>query len=268
MKKITSRILHAIVYLPLIAALSSCDRDSSDSAPKDFSATNLFANPSTNIALAVPPRPLPGYPTQPQTTPAVTLNSEDQALDGALKLSQEGNQEAALQKVAEVLNANPKSFNGYLIRGQIYSKMNKWVEAKADFQSALDLHVSNPSAQFNLCELHFAQKQYDEARGEFEALKKDPDLGDLAAYKVFLCDLFAGHDEDAKKELDAFNAKGSNASYYFSNAAWDLYHDKPDDAHAWLRSAQTIYYPYKFERYASSLVDLGYLPGPSSVKTP
>ena len=72
------------------------------------------------------------------------------------------------------------------------------------------------------------QEQYDAARAGFAALEKDPivktqpDMGDFAAYKVFLCDLFGGHQAQAKKELDVFNDIMGNPSYYFCNAAWDL----------------------------------------------
>jgi hypothetical protein len=44
----------------------------------------------------------------------------------------------------------------------------------------------------------------------FVALEKDPDMGDFASYKVFLCDLFGGHEDAASKELDAFNEAGKS----------------------------------------------------------
>jgi tetratricopeptide (TPR) repeat protein len=265
MDKSIFRTLLNIVYLPLTVILCSCNSNSSSSGGKDFTATNLFANPSTNTPPAVLPQT--GYPTQHSTSPTGTIDPDNRLLAEADKLDHEGNRDAALEKVAEVLKAYPRSVNGYLARGKIYSQMKKWAEAKEAFQAILEINADCPPAQFNLCELQFMQKQYDDARVGFEALEEDPDLGDLAAYKVFLCGLFAGHEDKAKKELDAFNANGSNPSYYFSNAAWDLYHKEPDDARVWLSRAQRIYYPYKLELYASSLIDLGYLPL-SNVKNP
>ena len=95
------------------------------------------------------------------------------------------------------------------------------------------------------------------------ALESDPDMGDLASYKIFLCDLFGGHEDVAKKELDAFNATGSKPSYYYSNAAWSLFHKNTEDARSWLVSALRIYPAQKNEFYQSSLKDLGYLPLPA-----
>jgi tetratricopeptide (TPR) repeat protein len=198
----------------------------------------------------------------------VAASPDDQLLTEAEKLCDGGNLAEALDKVAEVLKADPKNVNGYLICGQIYSQMKKWPEAKEAFQAILAFNANSAPAQFNLSELQFMQKQYDAARPGFQALEKNSDLGDFASYKVFLCDLMGGHEDQARKDLDAFNANGSDASYYFSNAAWDLYHNEPRDALVWLREAQQIFYPIKLQRYASSLRDLGYLPLPVSLKSP
>jgi hypothetical protein len=101
-------------------------------------------------------------------------------------------------------------------------------------------------------------------------LTNDPDMGDFAQYKVFLCDLFGGHEEQAKKELDVFDAAMGNPSYYFANAAWSLVHKNIEDARGWLVSASRIYPPQKNAYYAQSLRDLGYLPipAPGDVVTP
>jgi hypothetical protein len=107
------------------------------------------------------------------------------------------------------------------------------------------------------------QKQYDVARPGFVLLEKDPDMGDFASYKVFLCDLFGGHEAAARKELDVFNDVMGNPSYYFANAAWSLVHKNIEDARSWLVSASHIYPPQKNAYYAQSLRDLGYLPLPA-----
>ena len=113
-----------------------------------------------------------------------------------------------------------------------------------------------------MSEVAFLQKKYDEARPGFITMEQDPNLGDLATYKVFLCDLFGGHSETAAAELQAFDKIGSGASYYFAEAASSLYNKKPEDARGWLTSASNIYAPAKFKLYAASLFDLGYLPLP------
>ncbi len=172
-------------------------------------------------------------------------------------------QEGALADLTQAVQLKPDSAFAYLLRGSLYTQKKMFPEAEADFTSAYKLDPNNVVIKFNLSELKFMQKKYDEARTGFFPLQKDPDMGDFAIYKVFLCDLFGGHDALAKTELDAINNKGDDASYYFSNAAWDLYHKKTDDARGWLVSASHIYDMKKFSTYGESLRYLGYLPLPS-----
>ncbi len=175
-----------------------------------------------------------------------------------------GNPDGALEKVNTVIQQDPRSLAAYLLRGAIYSQKKMWDKAQGDYEAA---HLINPHSlvvQFNLAEVNFAQKKYDDAKPGFMSIESDEttDIGDLAKYKVFLCDLFGGHDDLAQKDLDVFNQVGSRASYYFANAAWDLYHHKTEDARSWLLSASHIYSAQKIGFYAASLSDTGYLPLP------
>jgi hypothetical protein len=195
------------------------------------------------------PTPVPGTSnssTAPDSEFAVKVNEEMKPLDVQL-----ADANAALQK-------DSSSVVGYLRRGNIYGKKKMWDASKKDYQSALAIDSKCTIAAFNLAELDFLQAKYDVARPEFAALEQDPDFGDLAKYKVFLCDMVGGHEDSAAKELDAFNQVGSNASYYFANVAWNLYHKKDDDARSWMISAVRIYSPGKVRLYATPLVDLGY----------
>jgi hypothetical protein len=206
--------------------------------------------------------------TQTKTAP---LTPEQQAkadanvqmLRDANDLLGKGDYDGALAKVTTELQADPHSLPGYVLRGAIYTQKRMWDKAQSDYETA---HLINPHSnivQFNLAEIDFTRKLYDAARPGFVALESDPsDIGDLAIYKVFLCDLFAGHEDVAAKELAAFNAVGSHASYYFANAAWDLFHHNVDDARGWLVSASDIYTPQKNGFYAASLRETGYLPLP------
>jgi tetratricopeptide (TPR) repeat protein len=171
--------------------------------------------------------------------------------------------DGALNDLNQALKLNPDSTGAYVLRASIYCQKKQWDLAENDFRSAARIAPTNSVLKFNLVEIKFMQKEYDVARPGFVALESDPDMGDFASYKVFLCDLFGGHEDAAKKELDAFNDAAENPSYYFSNAAWDLVHKNIDDARGWLVSASNIYPPRKNAYYAQSLRDLGYLPIPA-----
>jgi hypothetical protein len=199
-----------------------------------------------------------GAATGAPSDPAVPM------LKQAYELLKDKNIDGALQLTDEAVKNSPKSFAALTLRGMIYSQKKQWTSAEADFNSALVLDPTNVVVKFNLGEIKFVQKQYDAARVRFESLATDPVMGDFASYKVFLCDLFGGHEAEAKKELDVFNVAEEHPSYYFGNAAWDLYHKNTDDARGWLTSAGNIYIPSKNQFYAASLKDLGYLPLPAA----
>jgi len=175
-------------------------------------------------------------------------------------LEDEKKYDLALAKADEAVEADPKSIAPYVLRGHIYSDMEQWDKADADFQTILQLDPDNFPAKFNRCEVKLAKKDYDNARGGYLALEKNADWGDLAAYKVFVCDLFAGHQLDAKSELEAFNRAGSHPSYFYGNATWSFYHKQTEEGKGWIASASRIF-PAKIQRfYSATLIDNGYMP--------
>jgi Tetratricopeptide repeat len=197
--------------------------------------------------------PIPSSAGQIQPSPAVLLLLE------ASKLLGKNQFDAAMDKVNAALALEPQNVAAYNMRGNIYAAEKIWDKARKEYETAHQLDPKNGSVEFNLAEIQFMQKMFDAARPGFVGLQQNPETGDLASYKVFLCDLFGGHEDVAGKELDAFNQVGENASYYFANAAWSLYHQKSDDAKSWLTSASHIYPPAKIKIYSASLVELGYL---------
>ena len=213
--------------------------------------------PATNAPAAAPTIKVPDLtPQQVQDNEVAARGRE------ILQLMQKNDLDGALAKLNDAIKVYPKKPGFYSLRGAVYSRKSQWPEAAQDFQTGLQLEPDNVVVKFNLVEIKFMQKQYDVARSGFVSLQSDPDMGDLASYKVFLCDLLGGHEDVAKGELDAFNKAGSKPSYYFGNAAWDLFHKNTEDARSWLISASRIYTPQKNEYYASSLRDLKYLPLP------
>jgi len=205
-------------------------------------------------------------------SPASTQTQND-AYVGILREAhqavQQGKLDDAITKASAAIQLNPKGLEAYVLRGFIYSEKKIYDKSEQDFQMALQIAPDNSTVKFDLAETKFIQKQYSDARPGFATIltDKDDDFRDLAAYKIFLCDLYGGQANDASKELDAFNQAGSRPSYYFGNAAWDLFNHKTEDARGWLTSASNIYTPQKNSLYASSLVSLGYLPLPTPPPT-
>jgi Tfp pilus assembly protein PilF len=202
-------------------------------------------------------------PTGEMPSPPIVPDPAAKAFHDAQYFAAEGRLDEALQKLSPLIQSNPQMRDAWILRGNIYVGQKKWDLAEKDYQSALQLDDKNFTVKFNLAEIKLRQKDYDNARPGFAALESDPDFGDLATYKVFLCDLAGGHEDAAQKELAVFNAAGSNPSYYFGNLAWAVNHKDYATARSWLISAVHIYAPKKFLLYGSTLQELGYLPLPN-----
>jgi Tfp pilus assembly protein PilF len=194
--------------------------------------------------------------------PAAKVDPSTRMVAEAIGLANKNKFSEALDRLNKAIQLNPKNSGAYVLRASLYCQQKKWDLAEADFETAAKLAPHNVVLKFNIIEVKFMQKQYDAARPGYVALESDPDMGDFASYKVFLCDLAGGHMDAAKKDLDAFDKFGGNPSYYFSNAAWSIYHKNYADARSWLQSAIHIYDPRKNSYYAESLIYLGYLPLP------
>ena len=225
--------------------------------PTNVSSTNslLFASSQVNSSTATVTSTNSDASSGDKTPPTLT---------DAAKLYNQDKLDEALAMVNAVLQSNPKNSNAYILRGAINSAKQLWDQAEKDYQTALQMEPTNDGIRYDLADLRFKQKQFDDARRAFVSLPNNPDedIRDLIKYKIFLCDLLEGHDDIAAKELDAFNQAGINPSYYFGNAAWDLVHKKPEEARSWLVSATRIYPPRKHLLYLSMLKNMGYLPLP------
>ena len=188
------------------------------------------------------------HPSAPPNTPVPAPDSRESQID------------IDLAKINAAIRENPYDARAYAERGNIYASTKDWFMAAEDYQRSLQIDNTNDAVKYNLADMAFVQKKYASARNGFATVSPDSELADVAAYKLFLCDLYGGHQDVAAKELTRFNNIGSNASYYFANIAWSLYNKKPEEARSWIDSAARIYAPNKLNMYDRCLFDLGYLP--------
>jgi tetratricopeptide (TPR) repeat protein len=177
-------------------------------------------------------------------------------------LKNKGDIDGAIAKLSEAMQSDPANYKDYVLRGDLYAKKQRWSDAEQDFNTALKLDPGNGLAKLDLAEIQLMQKKYDTARVAFAALTGDPQFGDLAAYKIYLCDLFNQDQMAASKELAAFNKAGRKASYYYANGAHALYLGNTEEARNWIQAGVKIYPPEKTFAYLSTLKDFGYLPLP------
>ncbi len=230
------------------------------SAPVQAQQPALRITPPAPVATNAPSTNAPSGAKPKEPVPPVILSAA-LVKEGMIKMNV-GDADGALAKLNEAIRIFPSTNTAYVLRGSIYSQRKQWDLAEQDFKVAAQIDPTNVVLKLNVVEIKFLQKQYDAARAGYVALESNPEIGDLAKFKAFLCDLYGGHEALAAKELAAFNEAGTRASYYYANIAWDTYHKDIDGARDWLDSATGIFTPQKNAYYAQSLKDLGYLPLP------
>jgi hypothetical protein len=183
-------------------------------------------------------------------------------LQEGYQLLDNGELDNALRQVDAALQLDAHNASAYELRGAIYIQKKLWDRAEADYTTALAISPTTTAFKYKLAEIKFLQKAYDDARPRYAAIVNDENLGDLATFKVFICDLYGGHDVLAGKELAALNKVGTNPSYYYANALWSFTHHDPEGGKKWIASANDIYGSSKEELYLSSLKETNSLHAP------
>ena len=112
-----------------------------------------------------------------------------------------------------------------------------------------------------LADTEFSAKKYDAARAIYVSLQATADLGDLAVFSTYLCDLYGRHDGLAMKELARFRENDSPA-FYFAHGAERLYHHDVTGGRAMLDGAVQAFPRDLNGKYAQQLRNAGYLPLP------
>jgi hypothetical protein len=167
----------------------------------------------------------------------------------------DGDLDQAVRDASVAIQLDPHNASAYEMRGSIYVQEKLWDRAERDYTTAEKISP-DIAYRYKLAEIKFLQKSYDDARIRFAALQGDARLGDLATYKVFLCDLLCRHEALSAGELGAMGQGEKRPSYYYCNAAWNLYHNQRPEANKWFASAEQLFDRSTNELYVSSLIEI------------
>ena len=170
--------------------------------------------------------------------------------------------DAALTTLNEAIELNPKNQVSYFLRASIFASRNLWPAAEKDLLVAESITPDDVDIEMFLGDVFLMEKKYNDSRMRFASLTRDSNRGDLASYKVFVCDVLAGNNDVAAKELAAFDHLPSMPSSYYAHATSSLVNKKTEDGRRWLDSAAVLYGPAVTAPYAQCLRGLGYLPLP------
>jgi len=207
-------------------------------------------------------RPVADTATSPPPVPAPESPQVQELLREANDLESNGQMADALTKVDTALQIEPNNVSAYDLRAFLYAKKKLWDMAEQDYKTALKLLPSSAHFKFELAELKFIQHDYDAARPGFIALKNDPQLGDLATFKVFLCDLLSRRDKVASTELATMDKSGTSPAYYYSEATWYMIHGNQEQVKKWLSSGGQLFGSKVADLYMLSLQEADVLQAP------
>lgn len=119
---------------------------------------------------------------------------------------EEENDAKALELIKEVVKLNPSSYFPYNILGEIYTKQEKWEEAKEVLQKSISMQPSN-EAFHNVAVAHYNLGELEKASEFFLRVAGD---SDYIMYSYVKCLIDLGRAIEAKEKLDAFNRKSDD----------------------------------------------------------
>ncbi|HEX4139558.1 MAG TPA: hypothetical protein VHY09_04375 [Candidatus Methylacidiphilales bacterium] len=166
---------------------------------------------------------------QPPTAASLV---EQATTDGAI-----GKFDRAVTEATRALALDPRNTAALDLRGSVYMEKELWDLAERDY-TRLNKLSPDPAYQYKLAQIKFLQKQYDDARPLFATLKDDGRLGDLARYKIFICDVFGAHEAIAARDIALLDSTGQKPSYYYGRAIWLGAHGQNSAASHYLAQAE------------------------------
>lgn len=175
----------------------------------------------------------------------------------------------ALSKLSDLETACGETHYISNLRGAVYTRMRDFKKARVHFEKALELSkgldAESFHPKFNLAELDFVEKNFDNARTNFTKLLTDPgkpaaDSDTLIKFKLLVCDVMQKKEGDLDKQIAAFDQYDQNSpAYYYAQAAKSFGKDDKEGANEWLESARKIYPKDVNEVYDDSFVEMGWL---------
>jgi hypothetical protein len=175
----------------------------------------------------------------------------------------------ALEKLTTVEKITGDSHFVENLRGAVYTRMRDFKSAREHFQKAATLSAGGGAEafhpRFNLAEIDFVEKKWEDAIAAFSKLLADkgrPDQSSdaLMKFKVMICEYQLKRAEKAQAMAATFDQyDDASPAYYYAEAVRCFVEDKKDEATEWLESARRIYPAEVTEVFNDSLVEAGWL---------
>ncbi|MDP0489578.1 MAG: hypothetical protein Q7Q71_00840 [Verrucomicrobiota bacterium JB023] len=172
---------------------------------------------------------------------------------------------------SEIFKQDPALWN---LKGSCHVEFRSFKKAREAFQKALALQPNNTGIMFNIAEMDFVTKNWEEAEKQFEAFAKKVEddtrggeleagaleLHRLAQFKRLLALLKLGREEEAKAIADEYTEFDNTPMTYYSKAAIHYHNGEEEEANGWLRSALRVFGGLQpLSNWQDTLIEVGYV---------
>lgn len=163
--------------------------------------------------------------------------------------------EAIFSQSAELMN----------MRGSCYVEMRAFDKATTAFNEALKITPKNTSIQFNVGEVLFVTKQWQQAHDIFQEIMRDiPEnntaLSRLVEFKIMLCKVKLGQKYEATILAEKYDYQDDSPYHYYAQAAQAYERDDLLEAEVWMGRANRIFQdPNVIAPWQDTLVEFGYI---------
>jgi tetratricopeptide (TPR) repeat protein len=162
----------------------------------------------------------------------------------------------ALDKAEKMMPPSPLTLN---TRGAIFIEQRKFAEGAEYVKRALAIDPKFYPARFNLCEIPMMQKQYKEAREQYQKILDDLPKDELVMFRILLTYLMEKNDVEARRMLDRIPFPGKTAAYYYGNAAWEFAHGNGEEGHKWVKRGNWVFNQQMTVNFSDPLKEVGWL---------
>ena len=129
-----------------------------------------------------------------------------------------GEYQAALDRLGALQGPAGQDLSVLNLRGAILTKMGQYEEAAGLFQSILTTDPDYFPAAFNLGEVEFIRGDHAAALESFEQMRRRDPRNELVRFKVFLCRLLLGQNDEAQKMARGLIPAGNTPAWYYAQA--------------------------------------------------
>ncbi|MBK1791316.1 tetratricopeptide repeat protein [Persicirhabdus sediminis] len=172
----------------------------------------------------------------------------------------------AIEKIGEaekIFDRHPLLLN---IKGACYVEIRNFDKAEEIFSDVLAIDPNNANVKFNLAEVSFVKKDWDNAEKRFTDLlqfvseENNLQMYRLIQFKIMLSQLKNGNEDKARAVADKYDFMDDSPFIYYAKAAISYHDDEKLEAEKLLRNARFVWTnPSQLAAWQDTLIEFGYV---------